>query len=186
MIRFVVAPDRRVLPDLAAKAPGRGIWLSARGDVLETARNRGAFAKAARGSVIVPPDLASVLQAGLRQRITDLVGLARRAGQAVCGFQKAHEWLTQGRVGLVVQAADGSADERARFLSGAADGMRVIAPLTAAQLGAVFGREHGVHAAVAHGRLAEAIWIEAERLRGLVGAAAPAPGGRESNLQAGV
>src|SRR5271168_2430772 len=50
MIRFVVSPDRVVVPDLAARLPGRGIWLSALGDVIETARTRGAFAKAARGT----------------------------------------------------------------------------------------------------------------------------------------
>ncbi len=35
MIRFVVGPDRQIVPDLAAKLPGRGIWLSASADVLE-------------------------------------------------------------------------------------------------------------------------------------------------------
>ena len=51
MIRFVIGPDRTVVPDLAAKLPGRGIWLSARGDVIETACKRGTFARAARGTV---------------------------------------------------------------------------------------------------------------------------------------
>jgi len=160
-----------LVPDLAARLPGRGIWLSARGDVLETARARGGFAKAARGPVSVPPDLLPLLQAGLARRIGELLGLARRAGQAVCGFQKAHEWLVSGRAGLVVQASDGSAEERARFL-GKVSGdraMKVVAPLPAASLGAVFGRDHVVHVAVAAGRLATAIGIEAGRLAGLSG-----------------
>src|SRR5579875_358757 len=38
MIRFVVGPNGEVVPDLAAKLPGRGIWLSARRDMLDTAR----------------------------------------------------------------------------------------------------------------------------------------------------
>ncbi len=121
MIRFVVGPERQVVPDLAARLPGRGIWLSARGDVIETARTRGAFAKAARGPVTVPPDLLSGLQAALVRRIGEHLGLARRAGQAVAGYSKAREWLDKGSAGLVVQAADGSAEERARFL-GALDG----------------------------------------------------------------
>jgi len=74
MIRFVVAPDRLVVPDLTATLPGRGIWLSARGDVIETARTRGVFARAASrgsggGQVTVPVDLLSVLRAGLVRRI---------------------------------------------------------------------------------------------------------------------
>jgi predicted RNA-binding protein YlxR (DUF448 family) len=165
MIRFVVAPDRLLVPDLAARLPGRGIWLSARGDVIETARTRGAFAKAARGSVTVPPDLLSVLQSALVRRIGDHLGLARRAGQAVAGFAKAREWLQTGRAALMVQAVDGSADERARLI-GAWPGP-VVSPLSAAELGAIFGRDHAVHVAVADGKLAERIHQEAARLAGL-------------------
>jgi predicted RNA-binding protein YlxR (DUF448 family) len=165
MIRFVIGPDRTVVPDLAARLPGRGIWLSARGDVIEIACTRGAFARAARGPVAVPPDLRSGLQAALTRRFADHLGLARRAGQAVAGFAKAREWLSSGRAGLVVQARDGSPEERQRFLGGW-DGP-VLAPLDGERLGVVFGRERAVHVAVLAGRLAETLQHEAERLAGL-------------------
>jgi hypothetical protein len=166
MIRFVIGPGRSVVPDLAARLPGRGIWLSARGDVVETACTRGVFAKAARGSVSVPPDLRAGLQAALSRRFVDHLGLARRAGQAVAGFAKAREWLSSGRAALVVQALDGSAEERQRFL-GSWDGP-VVAPLDGERLGAVFGRDRTVHVVVAAGGLAETLRREAERLAGLV------------------
>ncbi|MDE2198680.1 MAG: RNA-binding protein [Rhodospirillales bacterium] len=170
MIRFVVGPERRIVPDLAARLPGRGIWLSARGDVIETARTRGAFARAARGSVTVPPDLTSGLAVALERRIGDTLGLARRAGQAVCGFDKAREWLAAGRVGLVLQARDGSSEERARFL-GRWTQVPVVTPLDAAGLGAPFGRDHAVHVVVAPGRLAEMLQAETARLAGVRGEA---------------
>ena len=168
MIRFVVAPGGSIVPDIHAKLPGRGIWLSARRDVLETAAKRGAFARAAKGSVSVPADLADQVEFGLVRRVTELLGLTRRAGQAVSGFQKARERLQAGRAGLVVQASDGSMEERTRFLSGAKD-VPVATPLPAAALGAVFGRDHVVHVVIAHGRLAEALAIEADRLAGVTG-----------------
>jgi len=168
MIRSVIGPDRAVVPDLAARLPGRGIWLSAAKDVVETARLRGAFAKAARGPVTVPPDLLEMLQAALVRRISESLGLARRAGQAVAGFEKAREWLRDGRAGLVVQAADGSAEERARFLSSARGTMAVHAPLSAVALGVVFGRDRAVHVVVAAGALAERIGVDCARLAGLV------------------
>lgn len=173
MLRFVVAPDGQIVPDLAARLPGRGMWLSARADVLERAGKRGAFAKATRGSAFVPPDLRQRIEHGLVQRIGDLIGFARRAGQAVSGFQVVREWLQADRVGLVVQASDGSAAERARLV-----GLRrlpVVAPLTAAQLGALFGRDSAVHIAIAPGRLAESIAAEAARLAGV--STPPATGG---------
>lgn len=201
MLRFVVGPERRMVPDLGARLPGRGIWLSARADVLENAKIRGAFARAARGPVIVPADLLALLQAGLAGRVGDFVGFARRAGEAVAGFTKAREWLQSGRAVLVLEASDGSVDERARLLSGIRwtmagepvraaedDGLpdpdgtggagagasrraavRVATPLDAARLGAVFGRDHVVHVAVAAGRLAEMLAIETERLSGVTG-----------------
>ncbi len=171
MIRFVVGPDRTLVPDLLATLPGRGIWLSAAGDVIETARAQGglgrAFARAARGPVTVPPDLPAVLEAALVRRIGELLGLARRAGQAVAGFDKAREWLRSGRGRLIVQASDGSAAERARFLGGAGESVAVVDPLPAAALGRVFGRDHVVHVAIAPGRLGERLAVEAARLRGL-------------------
>ena len=174
MIRFVVGPDVTVVPDLAHKLPGRGIWLSAKADVIETARTKGAFARAARGRVVVPPDLAATIETGLARRTVELIGLARRAGQAVGGFAKAREMIGAGRCGLLVEALDGSEEERARLLSGAA--LEVVTPLDAATLGAVFGRDHIVHVGIAPGRLAGAIASESARLAGMRGGRCAAPG----------
>lgn len=167
MLRFVLGPDRRVIPDLAARLPGRGMWLSARADVIEAARVRGAFAKVARGPVTVPPDLRATIEDGLIRRIGDLLGFARRAGQAVAGYAKVQDWLRAGRAGLVVQASDGSEAERARLMSGS--DLPAVAPLPAATLGRVFGRDAAVHVAIAQGRLAEGILADALRLHGVKG-----------------
>ncbi len=166
MIRFVVGPEDALVPDLAARLPGRGMWLSARADVLDTALARHAFARTARAQVRLPPDLPERLRAGLRGRITEMLGLARRAGQAVAGFEKARDWVRSGQTALVLQACDGSAEERRRFLSGARQ-LPVWTPLTGAALGAVFGREQAVHVAVAPGNLAGVLANECERLAGL-------------------
>lgn len=174
MLRFVLSPDRHVVPDITARLPGRGMWLSPVGDVIETARAQGklarGFARAASGPVVVPPDLVAQVERGLLRRVTDYLGLARRAGQAVAGFAKAREWLMAGRAGLIVQANDGSPDERRRLLAGARD-IPVAWPLDAASLGAVFGRDHAVHVAVAPGRLAQALRDDVFRLSGISGQA---------------
>ena len=175
MIRFVVGPDRAIVPDLAARLPGRGIWLSARGDVLEPARAEAdshrqlvrAFARAARGPVAVPSNLPSVLEEALVRRIAELLGLARRAGQAMAGFEKAREWLRANRARLVLQASDGSGPEKARFLSGVSSSVLIMDPLPGAAMGRLFGRDFVVHVAVAPGKLAESLAIEAGRLAGL-------------------
>ncbi|MEA2727403.1 MAG: uncharacterized protein QOF70_1878 [Acetobacteraceae bacterium] len=200
MIRFVVGPDRQIVPDLAARLPGRGIWLSASADVLESGSlhedgrqkdKRGdgtqrhlarAFARAARGPVSVPSDLSVLIQAALVRRIGECLGLARRAGQAVAGYEKAREALRTGRYRLVLQASDGSEAERARFLSGfgptseLGPGLTIIDPLPGRALGRVFGRDYVVHVAVAPGKLAESLVVEAGRLAGLRNGSARAMG----------
>ena len=175
MIRFVVGPDRAIVPDLAARLPGRGIWLSVRADVLEPGRAEAdshrqlvrAFARSARGPVAVPSNLPSLLEEALVRRITELLGLARRAGQAMAGFEKAREWLRADRARVVLQASDGSAAERTRFLSGVSASVPVLDPLPGAAMGRLFGRDFVVHVVIAPGKLGESLVIEAGRLAGL-------------------
>jgi predicted RNA-binding protein YlxR (DUF448 family) len=173
MIRFVLGPGAEIVPDLEGRLPGRGMWLSARADVLERAVRRGAFSRAARGVVHVPLDLRARIEDGLRRRIRDLVGIARRSGQAVSGWDSVRDWLRAGRAGLLVEASDGSPAERDRLVGGRP--FPIVAPLPAETLGVVFGRERAVHVAVAPGRLAETIAAEAARLAGLAGEQRPAP-----------
>lgn len=179
MLRFVLGPDRQLVPDLEGRLPGRGMWLSAKADVLERALTRGAFARAARGPVHAPPDLRERIEDGLKRRLRDLLGFARRGGQAICGREKVREWLQANRVGLLVEASDGSPAERARLLGGR--DVPCVAPLPGAWLGGIFGRDHAVHVAISPGRMAETIAAEAARLAGLQGAGGketqPAPDG---------
>ena len=165
MLRFAVAPEGRVVFDVTATLPGRGLWLSAQPGVLHQAIRRGAFARGAKMQVVVPPALADEVRAALTRRLVDLLGLARRSGAAISGFEKAREWLSAGGAGLVVQAADGSVEERARFVGGR--DIPVVAVLSAAVLGKIFGRDHTVHAVISPGRLAAMIEIEAQRLQGV-------------------
>lgn len=166
MLRFVVSPSQVVVPDLDAKLPGRGIWLSAQRDVIEQARKRGVFARAARCQVTVPDDLAFQIEAGLRRRMIELLGLARRAGQSVSGFMKVREWVAQRNAAVIVHASDGSGDELGRLLSGARS-LPVIEALSAEDLAKVFGRERVVNVALSAGGLASRLCCENERFSGV-------------------
>ncbi|MDE8348507.1 MAG: RNA-binding protein [Acidocella sp.] len=166
-LRFVVGPDARLVFDVAATLPGRGLWLSAKADVISMAIKRGVFSRAAKQRVDIPAELAGIIEALLMRRVTELLGLARRGGGAISGFEKAREWLVEGRAGLVVQASDGSVEERARFIGGR--NVAVVSPLDAERLGRVFGREHAVHVVIAPGKLAAMIEMDANRLAGVAG-----------------
>lgn len=173
LVRLVIAPDGSVIPDIEGRLPGRGLWITPSRQVIAEAIRRGAFAKAAKRQVTVPADLAERIEAGLARRCLDLLGLARRAGQATAGFEKVRNQLREGKVALLIEAADGAADGRRKIaeLAAAVAGQDaappVVAVLDAAELAAALGRETAVHVALAPGRLAERFRDEAARLQGM-------------------
>lgn len=169
LLRLVVGPDGTVVPDIEGRLPGRGLWITPERRIVAEALRRGAIAKAAKRQVVVPEDLAERIEAGLTRRCLELLGLARRAGQATAGFEKVRARLREGKVGLLVEASDGAEDGRRKVaeLAAAVGGARppqVVAVLSAAELAAALGRETAVHVALAPGRLAERFRDEANRL----------------------
>jgi len=165
LVRFVVDPGGRIVPDVAGRLPGRGLWLSARRDIVGTAVAKRLFARAARAPVVVEAGLGDRVEALLAARCGDLLGLARRAGQVVVGFEKTRTLAAAGHAAVLVEASDGGADARGR-LARLARGAALVDCLTSAELSRALGREHVVHAAVAPGRLAEALVADAARLGG--------------------
>lgn len=170
LIRFVVGPDGELVPDLAERLPGRGFWCLAERDMIEKARARNLFAKAAHTAVTLPDDLPALLETALRRRCLDIIGLARRAGDAVSGFEKTRSWLASGRARLLLEAVDSNGDgaRKLRALAGAAKSeLPLVKLFTAAELGQAFGRNAAVHAALAGG-LAARLESESKRLAGVM------------------
>lgn len=167
LIRFVVGPDGMIVPDLAEKLPGRGIWVSASRAAIEKAAAKGLFSRAARMPVKAPEGLADLVEAGLARRVVELVSLARKSGRAVAGFEKVKGWLAEGRAKVLLQASDGS--ERGKGKLWTPEGGRWFGCLTASELGLSFGRDHVIHGALAAGGLTDKVIVDAGRLRGLRG-----------------
>lgn len=165
MVRFVVGPDREIVPDIAGRLPGRGLWLQSRRDIVERAAATGAFAKAARRDVTVPDGLADRVERLLAGRCVDLIGFARRAGEALSGFEAVRKALLRGGAALLLVAADGSARQRGRLPLSRAGG-RVVDVLVSTELGGAFGRDAVTYAALSPGGLEMRVWTEAARLAG--------------------
>lgn len=172
LIRFVVGPDGRIVPDPGERLPGRGIWCLPRRDMIEKARRRRLFARAARAPAEVPADLADRVERLLRERCLNRLGLARRAGDAVGGFAKVRGLLEKGAAGVLLQARDAAPDgrDRLRRLGRAVrPDLLVVAAFDADDLGRMLGRGPTVHAAVRDGRHSEGLRREWARLAGFVG-----------------
>ena len=171
MIRFVVGPEGDVVPDLARRLPGRGIWVKAERAAVERAVAKNLFARAARGSVKPAADLAERVERLLLERALADLGRARRAGRAVAGFVKVEEMVTRRRAGLVVVADEADGDGLGKLeAAGRATGLPIARLGDAAALGGIFGREQAVYVAVARddagGAFIERIEAGAARWRG--------------------
>lgn len=165
LIRFVVSPDGLVVPDVLGKLPGRGIWVSADRTVLETAVKKKAFARAARQPVELPDDLVGIVEGAVARHVVDLLGLARKSGDAVAGYEKVKDWLDKERARILIQASDGSGRGKSKLST--PYGGKFIGWLTMSEIGRAFGRQQAVHAALAAGGLAKRVVDEAQRLKGL-------------------
>jgi predicted RNA-binding protein YlxR (DUF448 family) len=168
MVRFVVSPDGQIVPDVDENLPGRGLWLKAARDIVQTAVERGAFAKAAEVNVKVSPTLVAEVEAALARRALAALGFARRAGLAVAGFEKVRTMLGKGKAGVLIASREAASDGR-RKLAALAPGVPEVALFADAELAAVFGRDSVTHAALEKGRIAASFLREAERLRGFRG-----------------
>jgi len=165
MLRFVVDPEGRIVADAAQRLPGRGLWLTARRDIVTEAVSKRLFARAAKAPVVVESGLEDRIEALLARRCGELLGLARRSGQVTAGFVKVKAALAKGGVAVLVEAMD-AAENGSGKLSGAARGLPVVSCLSARETGAAIGREHAVHVALKAGRLADVFLAEARRLVG--------------------
>lgn len=167
LIRFVVAPDGTVTPDLEERLPGRGLWISADRAAIEKAAAKGLFSRAAKQSVQVPDSLADMVAGLLVKKCQQRLGLARRAGFVTLGFEKTKAALKTAAHGLLIEAADASPDQAGK-IRGLAQGLSVIKALTRDELGEALGRDFVVHGLiVGPGKITDGLERDLQRLQGL-------------------
>src|SRR4051812_24356175 len=75
LIRFVAGPEGQVVPDLGRKLPGRGMWVAAKREAVETAAKKGLFSRAAKTKLAAPVGLADQVEGLLRAHLLSGLGL---------------------------------------------------------------------------------------------------------------
>lgn len=167
LLRFVAGPDGVVAPDLARKLPGRGLWVEASREAVTTAARKGLFSRAAKTKLIAPPDLADQVEAGLKRRLLSGLGLARRSGELISGFEKVAASITAGKAAWMIEASDGAHDGRRKLLALARNSPRnpgLFGLFSNEQLGLALGGENVIHLALLAGRNAGPWTLDVERL----------------------
>ena len=168
LIRFVADPDGHVIPDPGNDLPGRGAWVTASRAEIDTAAKKGHLRRyfgRQGGPVSVDPAVADKVEGVLAGRCLNYLGLAKRAGQIVAGYEKVRAALKSGQVAVRIEAADARAAD-GKKLDNLTGNIPVISLFTVEDLSLALGRQNVVHAGLAPGGLAERFLAESVRLGG--------------------
>lgn len=181
MIRFVLGPDGAVVPDLRARLPGRGAWVSARREAVAAAVKKRAFVRAFKDpGATAPADLPDRIAAALRADLRQAIALANKAGCLVAGFAKVEAAIgAPPGVAAVIHASDASPDGRRKLAAAlyrrhgdAISRVPIVDDLSEDELDMALGRDHVIHAALVAGVGAAGCLARWRRLRSFEGAAA--------------
>jgi uncharacterized protein len=165
LVRFALSPDGVVTPDLQAKLPGRGVWVSCSRKLLQEAVKRQAFGRGFEADAQVPDGLVDAVHGLLRKQAVSHLSLARKAGEAVQGFTKVEEALRKGPVRVLLHAQGAGLDGAAKLDRLKQAETMVTDSFVSDEMDLAFGRSNVVHAAVAAGGLAEKLVLSLTRLK---------------------
>lgn len=169
MVRFVLSPDGVVTPDVQGKLPGRGVWITARREILDEAVKKGAFKRGFKGEAKVPDGLTDLVETLLLRRCQNVLSLAKKGGQIVLGYDQVRGELRSRRPGHLLEASDGAEDGRNKvyFLAKALyDDVKIAGALSSEELGMAFGRAHVIHGLIRAGGFSRSWGVAYGRLAG--------------------
>jgi len=156
LLRFVLDPDGRVVPDLKRKLPGRGVWITADYEAVAKAVRQRVFSRGFKQTVSADPDLPELVETLLGQAASQKLALANKAGCVVAGYAKVEKALKTARITALLHASDASADGCRKLdrlaRTAARPGSERIESITcfsSAELSAALGKGNVNHAAIA-------------------------------------
>lgn len=169
-MRLALSPDGDVLPDVRAKAPGRGAWIGVDQATLEAAQAKGklkgALSRAFKtGDLRIPDDLGERIAVQLQRSLLDRLGLEAKAGHVTTGGEKLDKAARAGKLHLLLHASDAGADGAGKLAQAWRVGSDqegsgrkgLTLPITRTILSLALGRENVVHAGLTDSKAAKRV-----------------------------
>jgi predicted RNA-binding protein YlxR (DUF448 family) len=171
LIRFVCGPEGQLVPDLAEKLPGRGMWVSADAASLSQAVLKNLFSKSAKKKIKINEDVPRQVAALLVRRVCDLLGLAKTAGAVVARESKVLDALREDVLDVVL-VAHGAGQDISKKLCGTIERMEqqpslFMGLLSREEMAHALGREICVVVGLRSHPLTEILKKELSRLAGV-------------------
>lgn len=171
LIRFVPSPDGIIVPDLARRLPGRGVWLSCSREIVAKAVNTKAFQRSLKQAIKIPDDLPDLIERLLFKRVMESLALTNKAGLVCSGYAKVDAAIIGQDIIALLEARNGSVDGRSKLSrkyqaieAERGRSAEIISCLAIEDLSLALGRSNVVHAALSKGALTEKFIREAKRL----------------------
>jgi uncharacterized protein len=168
LLRFVLAPDNTVVPDLQQKLPGRGVYTCMKGSCLTRAAQKKQFSRGFKGEVLGAEAevLTRQVTEKLEERIASYLCLANKGGKIASGSDQVLDKLKKGGVGILFLATDISHDIGEKFRAVAKlKGVACMALFTKERLGELIGKELRSVLAVLDSGFIGSISLEMEKYR---------------------
>ncbi|MCJ8191674.1 DUF448 domain-containing protein [Sphingomicrobium aestuariivivum] len=196
LVRLALGPDGQVLPDVRAKAPGRGAYVGVTRAQLDEAQAKGklkgALARAFKtGQLDIPADLGARIEEALRRNFLDRLGLEARGGMLISGSEKVDVACRKGEAMLLLHASDASADgvsklgQGWRMGGGEELGMAggLVLPFDRTTLSSALGRGNAVHLALVDAGAARRVSHALARYQAFLGNDARVNGGEPAGTE---
>ena len=182
LIRLVLSPDGEVLPDVRAKAPGRGAWIAVNRADLQSALDSGKLKLALfrgfrRRDLTVPADLPAQIEQQLERTALDRLGLEARASTVLTGSDRIENAARSGKLLMLLHASDAGEDGNRKLdqawrvgegeEGSGRKGLVIAASRTI--LSSALGRENVVHVGVTDIGAAKRVGDALTRWHGFIG-----------------
>jgi uncharacterized protein len=170
MLRFVLAPDGSLVPDLMRKLPGRGAYVCMKALCIHNACEKKHFSRTFKREVLgdFPDILLDRISRTMEERIASYIALANKAGKVVSGSDMVSDTLKRcsSEKKLVLIATDVSEDigQRIRFLS-ESHGVKHFSLFNKDYFGELLGKSQRSVIAIQGSGFVEALNMELERYR---------------------
>lgn len=172
LIRYVCAPDGRLLVDYRSKLPGRGAYTCIDRECIASAVKQNGFSRAFKKPISVadPDALLQELVQSLNVRILNLIGVARKAGAVVSGSNSVLQELGKPTAYLLIVANDAAAGTADKILN-KAKGCEVpdVKMFDKRILGSTVGKDERSHVVVTNKKFAKNLILEIDRLKKIAG-----------------
>lgn len=167
LLRFVEI-DGQIIPDLAKKLPGRGVYVTNSSNMLKKAIEKKLFSKALKKNVGENISLHEMVVNIVRNQGLSSVNIARKAGVLITGFEKVKNLIISGKAAFILEANDAGDDGHNRIVL-LAKGLEVFTMYNIEELDKALNRVNTVHVAFKKSEMSNKVYKDFSKIRDFLG-----------------